>query len=202
MKNLNLFLLIFIIFFYSCKEKNHCLTNYSGNSTKLGLIIDSIDVNSDGCSYYTTIPICSGEDNIDFKGKMFVKDSIFYFKIIEEPRTKYFPLFNLTKRDNYVVNINKLDTTKIQIQEKLFVRLNQILNTKNNKEIFVFRVSGLFCYLGSEYDGVYFINYEEGVIGSYLYFIDEKGNEYIGYPGGNIFKDKIDYSKFIEFKLL
>ncbi len=202
MKKLSQFILVLIVLIYSCKEKNQCLINYSRSFTKLGLIIDSIDGDSDECFYYTTIPICCDGNKTDFKGKMFVKDSIFYYKIIEKPRTKYFPLFDLTKRGNYIVHINKLDTTNKQIQEKLFVQLNRVEYLRDNKKIFIFHVSGLFCYLGNKYDGVYFINYEEGIIGSYLYSVDEKGNKYIGYPQGNILKDEIDYSKYIKFKLL
>ncbi len=195
-------LLIFIIFLYSCKEKNHCLSNYSENLCKLGLTIDSVDFNSDECNYFTTIPICCGKDKIDFKGKMFVKDSVFYYKIIEKPRTKYFPLFDLTKRKDYTVNIILLDTSNIQIQDELFVQMKQIATTKDNKNIFIFRVSGLYCYMADEYEGTFFINYEQGIIGSYLYDIDKDGKEYIGYPEGNILREQIDYSKFIEFKLL
>ena len=198
-----LFVFLSLILLFSCENGNICLSDYSINKYyRNGFTVDSIDINNNSCFYYTTIYTCRDDDNCMFKGKFFVKDSVYYYKIIENPGSEYFPLFDLTKKKDYSVKINLLDTTKIQIQNVINVNFKQIIKTKENKEVFVYRVSGLYCSMGGKYDGVFFINYEQGIIGSYLYDIDENGTQYIANPEGNIFDDVIDYSKFVKVKIL
>lgn len=192
-----------LILFSSCNGENHCLTNYSKEILNNGFSIDSIEKNSEECSYFTSIPLC-GEwgDTYYYKGKTYVKDSVFYYKIIEKPFSKYFPLFDMTRNGVYSVQINYIDTVNVQIPKNLNVELIQKIKINNKKEIFIFKVLNLFCYLNSKIDGVFFVTYDEGIIGSYFYQVDEEGNQYMSNSEGNILKEKMDYSKFIKVQFL
>ena len=187
-----------IIFLTSCEE-NNCL-NYVRNDDyfKLGLRVDSIDNNND-CIYYTNILSCVENNEFTFKGKMFAKDSIFFYKILA-PESEYFPLFDLTKRKRYSINIKLKDSTNIIFDKELIVDFKQRIKSKG-KEVFIFNVENISCYQNYYYDGVYFLTLKNGIIGSYLYKnID--GVDYYAYPEGDILKEQINYSKFKRFQLL
>ena len=198
MKNL-IYILLSIIILFSCNEHNVCLNYVKADSYfKLGLRVDSV-YSKNNCIYYTNILSCVENNEFTFKGKMYVKDSIFYYKILN-PETEYFPLFDLTKKKKYTINIKPTNSTEVPFNKKLIVILKQQINNKG-KDVYIFSVKKITCYQGVFYDGIYFLTLENGIIGSYLY-TNNNGINFYAYPEGDILKNKIDYSKFKKFKLL
>lgn len=71
-------------------------------------------------------------------------------------------------------------------------------------EVYVFKMYGSISYGESDFDVVFFVTREHGVIGSFITTEErtDNGSKVMISPGGYILKDHIDYSNYEVKKLL
>ena len=185
-----------VLIFFSCSVQTTCLEDYKefiGYTYSPNISIEDKLINNGNCEFKVRFTLCIGDETYLDEGIMIIRKDKYYLQsskgMFEE--FKIFDLkLNIDEKFNarFKYSINSLDgvmTYAISLIDQAYW---------NDKKVYIFRVEDSFCESNYQYDQVFFITKENGIIGSYISAIDNDQVEWIYSPRGEILKDILDYS--------
>jgi hypothetical protein len=204
MKRIRLVIFIAIgVLFSSCNKniEKVCFKNYPNKSEfdrKPIFSIDSTITSNSDCLHYTSDLIRLADSSTSVKQVLMFKNNKIFAKLVDH-KSNEFILFDLDSKINQKREIEILYLDK----QKIFTStLEKRIITRDNIQVYVFRINNWADYYEAYFDTMFFVTKEYGVIGSFITDVEEDGTKSMIAPAGEILKEYIDYSKFAIRRLL
>ncbi len=195
-KNYSIYLLVFLSVGFSCTDKNADTCDFRlenfGDEVKAPFLRKVDSVKTDLCKFRGDFWLDGKYYLLTGRFKKKGNGILLAFDSLVTNDVRYFD-FDTKEGNSYDVKFN-LRGGKSVIQRVRVDKIYPIIRNGKNSDAFLFRVFDGFDYDENvRSDIVYFVTMESAVIGSYV--VEEGELDWVILSGGDILRDKIDYSK-------